>query len=595
MNYLKLIVIAMVFCISTGQIQGQDRRSDFNYWSVGLNFGANLFWGDMSDDVTNPFAKYFTRNQSYATSFTLEKKFLPFLSANLRGTYGGLTGYRDTWSNGTPADLYFKTDYQDFSLNAEIDILNIFNPKPRLFNMYIKGGFGMAFYSANKMNQITDVSINTVKNNAFIIPWGWGVRFDINERFGISFENTFQHAFEDDLDAHASNFSDVNDIYSYTSLGVSYRIFAKEKQPSIDKTPIKPVDTVIAITDKSFDPLKINIDGKGKINPGESFVVNINIDKDNRTEKARLQFSIPMNFEVEEIKSDGAEFNFIDNICSFTWVEFPEKSNIELQFNLLIGENTALKVHKIPGILFYNENGEEKIKSVNLNVNVEKPAEVIAETEGEIEEVVEEDVIETEVDITESETKPTSINSDLVFRVQVRAIYGGKSTPSAVARMYDLDEVVIEDYDNGYMKYLAGEFATYEEAKAFKEKLRAGRVPGAFVVGYNKGNRISSIQQAIDMQNVSSTSESYKNNNVVETRGVIYRIQIAATNKNYTENQAAGIYGVNEKVYLIPHNGLNKYLVGQFSSYKDAESKLKEIQKVVSGAFIVKYIDGKRQ
>jgi len=272
---------------------------------------------------------------------------------------------------------------------------------------------------------------------------------------------------------------------------------------------------------------------------------------------------------------------------------------VHVSFDLTISSSADYRVYKIPGILFYYENGEEKTKSVNINLNVEKP--VIAEAESVADENTEKKVDKSEQLAETNETeklpkenteKANDLKSDVVFRVQVRAIYGGKSSPQAIAKMYGLDEVIIEDYDNGYMKYLAGEFSTYEEAKAYKEKLRAGKVPGAFVVGYEKGNRINSIQQAIDMQESSSSAPDFSNDS--QTKGLIYRIQVAAVSKNYSPNQIAALYNLSDKVSLIPHNGLNKYLIGNYKNYKDAELKLKEIQSTVPGAFIVKFVDGIR-
>lgn len=585
---INFLVILLLLAL-THKTKSQDRRADFNYWTIGVNGGASLLWGDMADSENNPFKRYFTKDQGYIGRLDIGRKITPFLGASLGGNYGTITGYRDTWSTGDPADLYFKTMYGEASLNLEVDLLNIIKPKPRMINFYMRGGVGMAFYNAEKMKQSTGTIVNSVSSNALIIPWGWGIRFDPNDRIGISFENTFKHAMSDDIDAHDSKWTDVNDIVSYTSVGVHYRIFPRDKKPSIEEPPVETIDSVIAAEEK-LEPLEIFVSGDGKLYPGEEYTVNVEINKDKRKEKSRLQFSIPLDFEAIEIESGGADFKFVDHICSYTWDKFPEKETINVSFKLKISETAEVKSHKIAGILFYNENGEEKIKQININIKVENPP----VAENKVDEKPKEVEKTPNEDVKIEKAEKTVPNSDLVYRVQVRAIYGGKSSPVAVADMYNLKEEVIEDYDNGYMKYLAGEFATYEEAQAYKQKLRQGKVKGAFVVAYHKGQRVKDIQQAIDMQsNITSPPEA--NIQTENEKGVVFRIQIAATNKYFTPGQAADLYNLNDKVKLIPHNGLNKYLVGDFKAYNKAKDKLEEIKTNVPGAFIVKYVNGIRQ
>ena len=55
-----------------------------------------------------------------------------------------------------------------------------------------------------------------------------------------------------------------------------------------------------------------------------------------------------------------------------------------------------------------------------------------------------------------------------------------------------VDREVFVEQHNGYYKYTVGPFQTYSQAMSYKENVEnIQEVQGAFVVGYNNGNRVS--------------------------------------------------------------------------------------------------------
>lgn len=83
------------------------------------------------------------------------------------------------------------------------------------------------------------------------------------------------------------------------------------------------------------------------------------------------------------------------------------------------------------------------------------------------------------------------------FKVQVGA-YAGQIPQDMVDRMIDLGKVDQRPGDNDAVRYLVGEFNTYEEAKAYKEQLVSQGFEGAFTVAEYNGSIISA-QEGIQL------------------------------------------------------------------------------------------------
>jgi hypothetical protein len=91
-------------------------------------------------------------------------------------------------------------------------------------------------------------------------------------------------------------------------------------------------------------------------------------------------------------------------------------------------------------------------------------------------------------------------------------------------------------------------------------------------------------------------------NNIGDTQvlsasaGVYFRVQVAAHSKPFDGRSFYRKAGVDQEVFVEQHQGLYKYTAGSFTSYSQAETYRKQINRLpeVRGPFIVAYKDGKR-
>ncbi len=597
---IMLIIFNLVPTFGNAQTDVSDdnepsNKEKINKWNITINGGATLLWGDLSDEPDNPFSKYFTDQQGWGYGLIISRRIGNTFTANLQYIGGNLQGFRSTWSNGDSANLSFNSAINEVNLNIEVDLLNLFfaSKEQRLFSAYLKGGIGYLFYKPVVTHTSDGSPVFSGSGSSLVIPWGWGIKSDISKHLTIRFENTFHHTMKDDVDGHGTIYSHANDIYNYTSLGVTYRIYQKPKQPKMPKEEeIIPRDTAIAVVEEEETPFELSVAANfpSEMHPYDTSDVTLRISKGDISGSAKLQQTIPDGFTVEQLLSDGAKFDFKNQIMTYSWEKLPQKETIDITYRL-ISKNANMGTNTIPGILFYSQNDIDQIRQFKKNIEI--IAEPVIAHNNTAENANQENVSTNESNSNKSVVgtgKKSTEAKSLVYRVQVYAVYGGTTSSKLLEKRLNLDYPVQQDYQGNYAKYTSGEFATYEEAAAYKKKLRGSTVPGAFVVGFYEGKRTKNIQEAITIENGGKASDSKAN----IPMGIVYRVQILASTRNLSIAQVKEQTGCTESFEQVTHNGLYKYEVGTYKSYSEAKNALQKIRNEVNDAFIVKYKDGKR-
>lgn len=94
-----------------------------------------------------------------------------------------------------------------------------------------------------------------------------------------------------------------------------------------------------------------------------------------------------------------------------------------------------------------------------------------------------------------------NINGKVDFRVQIGAF--SALVPGAVAQKYLDVDGIRENQQSGLTILTVGNFATYEEAAAYREELKTMGMDDAFVVAYNLGNKIplKEAKEFVEKQN----------------------------------------------------------------------------------------------
>ena len=575
---IRGVLSLFILLTTVGFSAAQSGNGDLNTaWSVNVNIGPSLLWGDMSDQ-SDPFSKMFSKESKLSYGVIGRKGISDVFGVNLQAIVGNMKGVRDEWSDGTPTGGFTsEVFFTELNANLDMDILNIFNSKDmRLVNPYLKAGVGMTYYKTNVTYK--GVDYNGSEKSTMIIPFGGGIRFDVSRRIGITLESTFEYAFTDWLDGFSTVNSEANDWYSYTSVGLTYRFVPKKAkdESSYDEDDFDDAEEEGAATDsseaaaaeaaagaaaaKSSSPFYIAADMPSEVFQGDTFVVTLKITPgDNTNGHLKVQQTIPNGYTAEAKDSHGAQFEFVNQTVNYNWNSVPADSQFNVTYNVYTTE-AEIGASTIPGIAMYYQDSTDKSKNFSNNINIKSFA-------------------------TRDQMLVTSAKSLLVYRVQVTAIYGGKSSAKDIQKRYNIDKDVHVDTEGGYTKYTVGGFATYEEARKYRDNLRANGLPGAFVVGYYDGTRIRNIKQAIEIE------KSDKKVMVIapattKQKSDIYSIQIAGSAINKSPFQIQSKYKLKDTVTKTYSGGLYKYTIGKYTDYSEAKAKLNEVKQRVPDAFI---------
>lgn len=583
MKHTNTIVLFLFLFIFSQCMFAQTKSQD---WEVGIHGGPTLFWGDLS--VAEDNGEYFNKFQddnSWSFGTNIEYRIFPFAYLGGDFSYGQLEGIRDKYAPGNKLNQTFEGEYFDYSLRFRLNIIDLIdNDKKRNFNFYLLGGVGNVHYRSVSHQLESGDYINSVGysnsgqekealKSELRIPYGAGVKWYLGERFNVTLNTTVNWVNSDNLDATTGG-TEINDYYSYTSLGLHYKFGEKqETKPEPEPEPKPEPEPEPAVAEEPVD-INLGIDFPGKIYPDSSIQIEYQIDKQDLTSEALFEQSLPKGMEAISGRASGATFRFEDQKIIFDWDAMPKADVIPVKINIKTGD-IAKGEYKTEGKFSYNENDETKAKTFEKSFQIiPKPT--------------------PEPAVAQKEEQEEDVRDSIVYRVQVRAIYNGKQSVEEVKRVYGLERNVYEHFHKGYAKYSSGDFDSYSQAREYREHLRNEKeIDGAFVVAFHNGERLDDLAEVDEIK-----YDQQKDKPEEETEGAWYKIQIAAISSEQDRAARAVIadkFNLNaESISVETSGGWHRYTIGEFADYSRAKAKLTQLRKNVPGAFIGKYVAGKR-
>jgi len=384
-----------------------------------------------------------------------------------------------------------------------------------------------------------------------------------------------------DIDAHVGSGTAVNDIYSFTSVGASYKFGPKkERKEKIEIVPVKPdTSTIIA----EYQPVNVSTDINMPlvINSEETKNVTVTINKGNLTNSGEFNQSYPDGFMIEPLEIANGQMTYEVGKLSIKWNNLPQEEIIKIAYKIKTSDIEA-KTYSIPGSFVYTEENQIKVKQFKNQIIVESSTPVATnEVPNQPSNTVSKPIEQPEP----STSQTTKVVSGITYGVQVAAVYGGKMNPSGLQKQYKLNETVHESSYQGYSNYTIGNFKDYKEAEA---RRKGTNVRGSYIVAFKDGNYQPHLY--------------YINNDVMDQNpfnasGVTYKIQILANNgRPYAIVKTANKLNIEANtIYEEKTGNWYQYTTGKFSTMEEAKAYLQELKaNGAEDAYIVKYENGKR-
>jgi len=300
-------------------------------WSINLNGGSTVYWGYLSNNESVTSA--FKHGISMGYGVVLTKQISPVFGIRGELLMGNLKGRKDFYGDGLPANLNFSSDLVEGNLSVKIsftDLFGSFKPK-RFINVYGLAGIGLSNFNGRVINSVNGDTLFVMGHGSGKGIFGWevdgmvtagvGLSLRLNRSLDFTFENSMKFLQTDKLGRVRGLLS--YDMYSYSSVGISYKIGAsseskKTKKPTVEKKPdvIKKDDAFAAVPKKAEDE---QVEKKEAVVAAPAPIKVEN--KTDLSEKAKVQEVKKEEVKPAEMKTPAVNTNLYTGykvqICAF--------------------------------------------------------------------------------------------------------------------------------------------------------------------------------------------------------------------------------------------------------------------------------------
>jgi cell division protein FtsN len=192
---------------------------------------------------------------------------------------------------------------------------------------------------------------------------------------------------------------------------------------------------------------------------------------------------------------------------------------------------------------------------------------------------------------TTNSTNTAVNNQGIVLRVQLGA-YKNRLSKGVFKDVPNLIEIKTED---GLYKYMTGSYTTFDAAAKHKVDMVLKGYQGAFITAYKDGKRVSLEEAGATKMKKEDLQEIEDNAtvNALNTKLIVFKVQVGVF-KNEPPAEKQELYGKLKNLNKeTTASGLNRYVVGSFSDYKQAmEAKNEAIKAGATDAFIIALYNG---
>lgn len=232
---------------------------------------------------------------------------------------------------------------------------------------------------------------------------------------------------------------------------------------------------------------------------GGEYKIVLNIIRRSGENTARFIDEIPAGYTVTNVNSGGAKFMFSNQQATFLWNQLPEEPVIKFSYNLqATGDEFENPI--VSGMLVYGGDDETKtsIESATTEVSV-KEATTDLQLVSPTAQIVS-NLFAQETEAASTGNMPAYIpapQNGIFYKIQIAATRKSPlRTDKFFLEKFQIDQHVDLTEQEGWRKYMIGNFDTYASASDFSRRTRE-KIPDAFIVAYKNAQRIT-IKEATE-------------------------------------------------------------------------------------------------
>jgi septal ring-binding cell division protein DamX len=322
------------------------------------------------------------------------------------------------------------------------------------------------------------------------------------------------------------------------------------------------------------------------VKPGGEFNVELNISKGDVTGFAKLQQDLPTGFTAMPGESANSTFSFKDRKVKFLWMALPSTTDIKVSYKVVVDASVSGNQIMEGNFSFIRNNETEKfvlpkdIIVVSSEPTAASQSVVAANQAMEDQKRKDEAASSARAEAQAEETaKPAeSTNSQEASNTAAESTSTQESSSQPASSTSAADAQVAEEKRATEVKKSQDAKAAADQEAQRKQAEQA------------KAQESKPVVKSQPARASSSASE------LKSKPGLVFRVQIAAGPKSTESALFASKHNISDAISVENHEGLSKYVVGEFGSYRPAKTYSNELRDTngVAGPFVTAYNNGVR-
>jgi hypothetical protein len=322
-----------------------------------------------------------------------------------------------------------------------------------------------------------------------------------------------------------------------------------------------------------FNPIKkpnepLSIHRKISKISDDSYKVEVVFFKNNILGFAKHTERIPEGFTAKEQNSTGASFSTNQSFVKFLWASLPDKEELRISYIIQQGSSPTTNPVVKGEFIYLDKEETKKVYSEEDAVPVSSP--VASATKPN--------------DNNSSSTSSTTNTNDVASK-------NNSSSPSQTENNpVNKNNTAVNDAKNNSNSDVASNNTTSKNSTSSNENKKEESANSS-----QNSNSLDASSTNAEKNNSNSVNQNSNFGSTSKSGTVNYQVQIGAYKNSVDATKVSTELSINESINSEMHEGLNKFLIGNFLNYTDARNKREALRSgKAKDAFVAAYNGPKR-
>ena len=331
---------------------------------------------------------------------------------------------------------------------------------------------------------------------------------------------------------------------------------------------------LLLINQLGFAQVNVTTKVPASVTPGGEFTVEMTIDKGSIAGFAKLQHDLPSGFEASPLESNNATFSFKDRKVKYLWMALPAEGKFNVSYKIKVDATVEGNQILEGNFSYIKDNNTEKF-IIPKDIIAVQPDASASNQKAQADRAAQDSKRkEEEANAARQQAKEEPKQAEPVKQAEPsnESTQSSSNTSNDEAQRAEADRKAAEKKAND-------EAAAARKAE---EKLKSDEAAAA---------------KRAEKEAAAATAKSNFNDSMLKTKeGLVFRVQIAAGPKDVDPAYFMQKHNITDQVSIEKHDGLNKYVVGEFGSYRPAKTFCNTLRdsNSVEGPFVTAYHNGER-